>query len=72
MTASQEIGKGLRTFAADVAQGFNAIIHNGFALVGLVVLFAILALTARPELRQAGELQLFGWPKTGSLGLLAE
>lgn len=61
MTASQEIGQGLRTFIADVAQGFFEIIHNGFALVGLAVMFAAITLMAQPELRQAGELQLIGW-----------
>ena len=61
MTASRQIGQSLRTFAADVAQGFFEIIHNGFALVGLVVMFAAITLVARPELSQAGERQLLGW-----------
>lgn len=61
MTASKKLGQGLRTFAADVAQGFFEITHNGFALLGLAVMFAVITLTARPELRQAGELKLIGW-----------
>lgn len=61
MTASQEIGHGLRTFIADVAQGFIEVIQNGFALVGLAVMFAAITLMARPDLRQAGELELMGW-----------
>ena len=61
MTAFKKFGLGLRTFASDVAQGFFEITHNGFALLGLAVMFATIALVARPELRQAGELQLMGW-----------
>ena len=53
--------RGLRTFASDVAEGFFEITHNGFALVGLAIVFAALALVARPDLRQAGEEQLMGW-----------
>jgi Transglycosylase SLT domain len=64
MTASEKISKGIRTFAADVAEGFFEITHNGFALVGLVVMFAALTLTARPDLRDAGEMQLAGWLKS--------
>ena len=61
MTATQEFTKGLRVFATDVAQGFFEITHNGFALLGLAVMFAVITLTARPEMRQAGEAQLMGW-----------
>lgn len=61
MTASQKISQGLRTFASDIAQGFFEITHNGFALFGLAVVFTIITLTARPELRQASELKLIGW-----------
>jgi hypothetical protein len=53
--------RGLRTFTSDVADGFFEITHNGFALVGLAIVFAALALTARPDLRQTGEEQLMGW-----------
>ena len=61
MTAFENVVQGLRTFAADVAQGFFEITHNGFALVGLAVVFATIALTVRPDLRLAGEAQLMGW-----------
>ncbi len=47
--------------ADDIAQGFFEITHNGFALLGLAVAFAVVMLTARPDLRQAGELKLMGW-----------
>lgn len=47
--------------AHDIAQGFFDITHNGFALLGLGLVFAIITLTARPDLRQAGESQLMTW-----------
>ncbi len=69
MTASGKVARvaranaarALRTFAADVAQGFFEITHNGLALVGVAVVVALAALTARPDLRQAGESQLMSW-----------
>ncbi len=61
MTATQQFTKGLRIVATDIAQGFFEITHNGFALLGLAGVFAIITLTARPEIRQAGEIQLMGW-----------
>ena len=47
--------------ADDIAHGFFEITHNGFALLGLVVVFGVIALTARPDLRDAGETQLMSW-----------
>lgn len=70
MTASEKISQGLRTFAADVAEGFFEITHNGFALLGLAVMFAVITLTARPELRQAGELELMSWLKTRQITVM--
>jgi hypothetical protein len=64
MTATQQFTKGLRIFASDIAQGFFAITHNGFALLGLAVMFATITLAARPEIRQASEVQLMGWLQT--------
>lgn len=64
MTASKNFTLGFRTFASDVAQGFFEITHNSFALVGLAVMFAIVTLTARPELREVGEVKLFSWLQT--------
>ena len=49
------------SLADDTTQGFFEITHNGFALLGLVVMFAIITVTARPELRQAGERELISW-----------
>lgn len=61
MTAFQQIARTLRTFAGQATQGFMATLHNGFALLGLAVIFVTLALLARPELRQAGEARLMSW-----------
>ncbi len=47
--------------ANDIAQGFFEITHNGFALLGLGLVFAVITLTARPDLRQAGEFKLMTW-----------
>ncbi|NBT53643.1 MAG: lytic transglycosylase domain-containing protein [Betaproteobacteria bacterium] len=64
MTASDPFTRGLRTFATDIAEGFLEITHNGFALIGLAVMCGALTLITQPELRQAGESQLFGWLQT--------
>ncbi len=72
MTAFENVVQGLRTFASDVAQGFFEITHNGFALVGLAVVFATVTLTVRPDLRVAGEAHLMGWlhaRQTDALGI---
>ncbi|MEK9953159.1 MAG: lytic transglycosylase domain-containing protein [Curvibacter sp.] len=69
MTALQEMGQGLRTLARQISQIFFATIQNGFALLGLAVLFATIALVARPELRQAGETRLMGWLHDRHFGL---
>ncbi|MDA7415197.1 lytic transglycosylase domain-containing protein [Xenophilus arseniciresistens] len=54
-------GQGLRTFAGDVIEGFFEITHNGFALIGLAMVFVVLALLARPDLQVAGEQRLMAW-----------
>ncbi|RZL44694.1 MAG: lytic transglycosylase domain-containing protein, partial [Variovorax sp.] len=59
--ALEATAKGLRTFVSDVTDGFFEITHNGFALLGLSIVFAVIALVARPDLRQTGEEQLMGW-----------
>jgi len=53
--------RGLRTALSDVADGFFEITHNGFALLGLALVFATLALVARPDLRHTGEVELRSW-----------
>lgn len=70
MTALGKTAQALRTFASDVADGFFEITHNGFALVGLIVVFAVITLSARPDLRQTGEEKLMGWLQARQVALL--
>lgn len=72
MTASGKIITGVRTFVADVTEGFLEITHNSFALLGLAVAFFVLTLAARPDLRQAGEEQLMDWLQSRQVVLLDE
>lgn len=53
--------KSVANVADDIAQGFFEITHNGFALLGLGLVFAIITLAARPDLRQVGEFKLMTW-----------
>lgn len=69
MTASKSVVLGLRTFASDIAQGLFQITHNGFAMLGLAVMFAAVTLTARPEIRELGETQLRGWLQSRQVSL---
>jgi len=61
MKATEKLTKGIRTLAGNITRGFFDITHNSFALVGLAVMFAAITLTARPEIRQAGEIHLISW-----------
>lgn len=61
MTASNNMSFRLRQALTAVTKGFFKLTHNSFALIGLAVLFAAMALLARPELRQVGEIKLFSW-----------
>ena len=64
MNASEKVTVGLRSLASVITRGFFEITHNSFALIGLTVIFAAIALTARPTLRQEGETKLFSWLQT--------
>jgi len=61
MSASKNLSLSLRRISTTVAKGFFDITHNSIALIGVTVLFIAMALFARPELRQIGEIQLFAW-----------
>ena len=61
MTALTQSAKSLRVFASDVADGFFEITHNGLALLGVALVFFVITLAARPDLRQVGEEKLTGW-----------
>lgn len=60
-TLQKNVADSLANIADDIAQGFFEITHNSFALLGLAVVFAVITLTARPDLRQAGESRLMTW-----------
>ena len=57
-THLKNVRSSLANIADDIAQGFFEITHNGFALLGLGVVFAVVTLIARPDLREAGEFKL--------------
>ncbi len=57
----QALSRSVACVVDDIAQGFFDITHSGFAILGLVVVFAGVTLVARPDLRQAGELELMSW-----------
>ena len=57
MNTGKRIQASLATVARDIADGLFQITHNGFALLGLAVMFGGIMLTAQPDMRQAGELQ---------------
>lgn len=61
MKALHTLRLGLLTFAQDIARGFFEIIHNGFALLGLLVMLLAITLGTQPELRESGEHALMGW-----------
>ena len=71
MSASRKISSGLKTFVSDIANGLFEITHNGFAMLGLVVVFVAVTLTVRPEIRELGESRLIDWlqARQVSLGL---
>ena len=71
MTVSTNLVRGLRTFASDVGQGLFEITHNGFAMLGLAVMFIALTLTARPDLREIGETQLRSWLQSRQIPLVS-
>ncbi|HEY1392750.1 MAG TPA: lytic transglycosylase domain-containing protein [Methylibium sp.] len=51
----------LRVFLKDVGNGLLEVSHNSLALVGLVVVAALLFLGSRPDLRSGLEQQALGW-----------
>lgn len=57
----KNVRSSLANIADDIAQGFFEISHNSFALLGLAMVFSVITLTARPDLREAGEFKLMTW-----------
>ena len=60
-TKLKHVENALATVIDDIAQGFFEITHSSFALLGLMVVFVVVTLTARPDLRDAGEVKLMAW-----------
>lgn len=61
MVTVQYIRDATKTFAADVAEGFFVITHNGLAFIGLVVFCVATLFGTRPDLRMNAELRLINW-----------
>lgn len=61
MTAFNKLTQRVKDTASFVTRGVFNLTHNGFALLGLAVVFTVLGLLAQPELRQTGETQLMAW-----------
>ena len=61
MTAQSTTVRALRHFATNITNGFFLVTHSSFALVGLLVVFSAVTLTARADLRQSGEEKLMDW-----------
>jgi hypothetical protein len=57
----RDVRSSVSNIVSDVSHGFFEITHNGFALLGLALVFAVITLTARADLRQAGESRLVSW-----------
>ena len=63
-TASRQLSYARKSAAnviSDISQGFFDITHSSFALLGLGLVFGLITLSARPDLRQAGEASLISW-----------
>lgn len=61
MVALEKIVKDLQKVVHHVVEACMELIQNGFALVGVAVLFSTITLIARPDLRETAETQLVGW-----------
>jgi len=57
----KSVRSSVANIVSDIAQGFFEITHNSFALLGLAVVFVLITLTARADLREAGEIKLIAW-----------
>lgn len=69
------VGRGARTFATDVAEGFFEITHNSLALLGVAVVVIAALLATRPDLRAQGEERLTSWltaRKVAAMGIQPE
>ncbi|MEI8324685.1 MAG: lytic transglycosylase domain-containing protein [Betaproteobacteria bacterium] len=58
------MGLSLQGLGSGIARAFFQVTHNSFALLGLAVACAAIAMGARPDLRQVGENELSSWLQT--------
>ncbi len=75
MTALTTMGQSFQRISSAMTRVFFQTTHNSFAVLGLTVAFAIIALMARPDLRQSSENQLSTWlqlRQTEVLGMKVE
>lgn len=61
MTAYTKFVHGAKDILSLVTRGIFNFTHNGFALLGSIVVFTFLGLVAQPDLRQTGEARLVSW-----------
>lgn len=54
-------GQSAAVFAKDVGHGLLEVCHNTLALIGLLIVAAVIFALGRPELRHVAEEQVFGW-----------
>ena len=59
--AAGSVWRPVRVFVTDVGHGFLEISHNSLALVGLVVVAALIFVAARSDLQALGEAKAFRW-----------
>jgi Transglycosylase SLT domain len=64
MNASKLLSRNLQSVRLDITRGLIAITRNGFALLGLGLIFGLMALWIQPDLRLASEAKLLGWLQT--------
>lgn len=54
-------GQSAAVFVKDVGHGLLEVCHNTLALIGLLLVAAVIFALGKPELRHAAETQVFGW-----------
>jgi hypothetical protein len=61
MTPLKKISQRLRAITVRTTNGFFEFTQNGFALIGLAVMFGAITLVFHPDIRQSGERELSNW-----------
>lgn len=60
-SASATLSESASVFARDVGHGLLDVSHNSLALLGLLLVAALVFVTGRAELREAAEVRVLGW-----------